>query len=425
METDSILSATALGISLVWFAIISLGVAGISSVSRQRVQQLKSQGLPGSGTLDRLHRTAMGPAGSLTVVRAICFSAALISSVALIITVEGLDWVGVAIVSLAVLIFLGLTDGVSRAVASTHGEQIALRFSILALVLAWLLKPLLAAQVRLIGQAARTRLDEESPGPEIILHEGVLQLDPDAEPLDEHEARMIRGVVRLDKTVAREIMVPRVDLVAAEVGISVAELAQQMTAGGHSRIPVYVSDLDHIEGIAYARDVLRLMVDTEDSATSRNLREVIRPALFIPESKTLEELLDEFQRRRVHMAVVVDEYGGVSGIVTIEDLLEEIVGEIQDEFDVGEPEIIPVTEGEYIMDARVSIDQLNELLNVYVEGDGFDTLGGFVYQRLGKIPSAGDGVDYYDGLRVEVVSTVGRRLKRLKVTKTSERDSGA
>ena len=412
METDSILAATALAVSLVWFAIISLGEAGISSVSRQRVQHLKVQDLPGSGTLDHLHRTAMGPAGALAVIRAICFSAALISSVALMITVEGLQWAGVSLVSLAVLIFLGVTDGASRAVASTHGEQIALRISIPTRALAWLLKPLLAAQARLIRQAARIHLDDASSAPDIIPHEGVFQFDPDAKPLDAREARMIRGVVRLDKTVAREIMVPHVDLVAAEVGTSVAELAQQMIAGGHSRVPVYASDLDHIEGIAYARDVMRHLVDAKVSATL-SLRDVIRPALFIPESKTLEELLNEFQERRVHMAVVVDEYGGVSGIVTIEDLLEEIVGEIQDEFDFAEPEIVPVTDGEYIMDARVSIDQLNELLNVYVEGEGFDTLGGFVFQRLGKIPSAGDNVDY-DGLRVEVVSTVGRRLKRLK-----------
>ena len=422
VETDSILSATALGISIVWFAVLSLGEAGISSVSRQRVQQLRSQDLPGAGTVDDLHRTAMGPAGALTVLRAICFAAALISSVALIITLEGLNWGLVTLVSLAALVFFGLTDGVSRAVAYRHGEQVALRISIPARTLAWLLKPLLAAQARLTGQAATMHLNGASSSPEFIPHEGIFQLDPDAEPLDEHEVRMIRGVVRLDKTAAREIMVPRVDLVAAEVGTSVAELAQRMISGGHSRIPVYASDLDHIEGIAYARDVLRLLVDTEDSAPL-DLRDVIRPPLFIPESKTLEELLNEFQERRVHMAVVVDEYGGVSGIVTIEDLLEEIVGEIQDEFDVGEPEIVPVTEGEYIMDARVSIDQLNDLLNVDVEGDGFDTLGGFVYQRLGKIPSAGDGVDY-DGLKVEVVSTVGRRLKRLKVTRTAEQDSG-
>ena len=117
------------------------------------------------------------------------------------------------------------------------------------------------------------------------------------------------------------------------------------------------------------------------------------------------------------MAIVVDEYGGVSGLVTIEDLLEEIVGEIQDEFETVEPDVEAIGEGAVLLDARVSIDQLNELLDVTVEGDGFDTVGGFVYERLGRIPSSGDVVEY-DGLKIEVVSTVGRRLKKLRVTKT-------
>ena len=116
------------------------------------------------------------------------------------------------------------------------------------------------------------------------------------------------------------------------------------------------------------------------------------------------------------MAIVVDEYGGVAGLVTIEDLLEEIVGEINDEFDIDEPEIEPIGENEFMIDARVSIDQLHELLRVSVEGNGFDTVGGFVYQRLGRIPATGDTVEY-DGLKIEVVSTVGRRLKRLRVSR--------
>ena len=149
---------------------------------------------------------------------------------------------------------------------------------------------------------------------------------------------------------------------------------------------------------------------------------MVRPVLFIPESKTLEELLTEFQDRRVHMAIVVDEYGGVAGLVTIEDLLEEIVGEINDEFDVDEPEVQPIGVNEFLMDARVSLEQLQELLQVVVEGNGFDTVGGLVYQILGRIPATGDSVEY-DGVRIEVRSTVGRRLKRLHVSRRPPGDS--
>jgi len=216
-------------------------------------------------------------------------------------------------------------------------------------------------------------------------------------------------------------MIPRVDMVVAEIDTPIAELADMMMSSGHSRIPIYRDNQDSIEGIAYARDILQHLIQDEQS---RNLvvENIIRPALFIPEAKTLEELLSEFQQSRVHMAIVVDEYGGVSGLVTIEDLLEEIVGEIMDEFDVGEPEVVELNENQYMMDAGISLDDTSELLGVYVEGDGFDTLGGFVYQRLGKIPSPGDVVDY-DGLKIEVVSTTGRRLKRLRVTKKVLKDA--
>jgi CBS domain containing-hemolysin-like protein len=228
---------------------------------------------------------------------------------------------------------------------------------------------------------------------------------------------MIKAVVQLDTTVAREIMVPRVDVVAAEADTPLNLLAEQMLEGGHSRIPVFTTDLDHIDGIAHARDILQYLSDSE-ALSELTALQVARPALFIPESKTLEELLDEFQEKRVHLAVVVDEYGGVEGIVTIEDLLEEIVGEIQDEFDVSEPEIQPIGIDEYLVDARLNIDEFNEALQVSVENDGFDTVGGFVFERLGTIPSVGDFVQY-DGLRIEVMSTLGRRMKMLKVTRTS------
>ena len=227
---------------------------------------------------------------------------------------------------------------------------------------------------------------------------------------------MILGVVGLDKTVAREIMVPRVDMVAAEIGTSIAELAEQMVKVGHSRIPIYRGDLDHIVGLAYARDMLSHLLLQEETAATL-VESLTRPALFIPESKTLEELLKEFQESRVHMAIVIDEYGGVSGLVTIEDLLEEIVGEIQDEFDAGEPQFERINANEMVIDARVSIEELNELLSVSIQGDGFDTLGGLVYHQLGRIPSPGDSVEY-DGFSVQVISTVGRRLKRLRVKKS-------
>ena len=417
METDSSLSAIALAISLLVFAIVAVFEASIASIRRERLQILVSHEAPGSATLERLYWLPMGPTGPLSLLKVVALSAAVVSASALVTTLMDMRWLIVALVTLAAVAFLGAVQMAAKALAALYGEHIALKVARPARALAWLLNPVLTLQAGMTQRMLLGRSAGADSTPEMVPTEINLPLESAAEPLDEREVRMIQAVVRLDKTIAREIMVPRVDMVAVEMGTSIADLAEQMVIGTHSRIPAYRGDLDHIEGITYARDVLRHMVQNNETSQIQ-VDNVIRPALFIPESKSLAELLNEFQQKRVHMAIVVDEYGGVSGLVTIEDLLEEIVGEIQDEFDVGEPQIERVSDNEFLMDARVSIDQLSELFGVPIEGDGFDTLGGLVYQGLGKIPSPGDVVAY-DGLQIEVISTAGRRLKRLRVVKTS------
>ena len=420
MEIDSTLAAAAVATSLLSFAAASVIEASVASLRRERVQRLVAEGSPGSVYLDRLHALPMGPTAALSLLKHVSMAGALVSSAALAIAGAGVDWKIMAPVSAGALLVLGFIHVAGRTVALAYGELIALKAASEVHALAWLVSPVLATQ----GTLARRVLGMVGPdrgiAPDLVPNEIDLGMDSNDQPVDEREARMIRGVVRLDQTTAREIMVPRGDMVAVDIGTSIAELADQMIKGGHSRIPVFRGDTDHVEGIAYARDVLRHLALGEQPSTAA-VETVVRPALYIPESKTLEELLSEFQQRRVHMAIVVDEYGGVSGLVTIEDLLEEIVGEIQDEFDVAEPEIEVVGDKVFEMDARVSVDQLNELLSVSVEGEGFDTLGGFVYQRLGKMPSPGDSVEY-DGLKIEVMSTTGRRLKRLKVTMSKSQE---
>ena len=235
-----------------------------------------------------------------------------------------------------------------------------------------------------------------------------------SDQLDDHEIRMIKGVFRLDRTSVREIMTPRVDIVVSSINIDLKALSELMLSSGHSKIPVYENDIDHIRGMAYARDVMGLLLKDTTSINKNIQHSLIRPALFVPETKILEELLTQFQQEQVHIAIVVDEYGGVSGIVTIEDLLEEIVGEIEDEFDLGNAEIEKVSPDTFIIDGKISLDQVNELFAIDIEGDGFDTLGGLVYQRLGKIPSVGDNISI-GKLNVEVKETVGRRVKKLIV----------
>ncbi|MCH8950368.1 MAG: HlyC/CorC family transporter, partial [Chloroflexi bacterium] len=184
---------------------------------------------------------------------------------------------------------------------------------------------------------------------------------------------------------------------------------------GFSRIPLYEETIDNIVGIVHAKDILKVQFDGQ---RPESLREVARAPYFIPEGKHIDELLTELREHRVQLAIVVDEYGGTAGLVTIEDVLEEIVGEIQDEYDSEEVTIERVTDDEAIIDARVGLEELNELFSLEIEGEDFDTLGGFVYHQLGRMPAPGDELQA-DGLNMRVLSVMGRRIKKVRVTKVA------
>ena len=237
----------------------------------------------------------------------------------------------------------------------------------------------------------------------------------------EYEKRMIRGVIALEEKTAREIMVPRIDMAVVEIDESITDVAQVATEKGFSRIPVFRESIDDIAGIVYAKDLLRAVTN---GGRARVLSDLMRPAFFIPESKRLDELLTEMQARRVHMAVVVDEYGGTAGIVTIEDLLEEIVGEIEDEYDVAGPRTQVLSEDVAIVDGGASTDVLAELFECEVDSEDFDTIGGFVMHHLGRLPAPGDVVLESD-LRFEVLSVRGRRVGQVRVERPGEHKAEA
>ena len=234
--------------------------------------------------------------------------------------------------------------------------------------------------------------------------------------LDARERLMIRSILRLDESTTREVMVPRVDIVALEVDTLLKEVAEKLVDSGHSRLPIYDETIDKIIGVVHALDVLPLLSDDTGYTPLTN---ILRPAFFIPESKRLDELLQEFQEKHIQMAIVVDEYGGTEGLVTIEDLLEEIVGEIDDEFSRQiEPQAMPLANGGLVVDARITLSYLSDFFSMPIEMPDVDTVGGLVYSYLGKIPTTGDEVMYED-LRIEVISLIGRRIKKLKVSRLS------
>ena len=229
--------------------------------------------------------------------------------------------------------------------------------------------------------------------------------------VDHEEMKMIKGILRMDVVKVREIMKPRVDLVTIEIDSELNELAELISKSGYSKIPVIGDSIDDVKGIVYAKDTLKINLEHNEAL---KINEIIRPAIYVPESQNLEQLLSEFQDNRTRIAIVMDEHGGISGLVTVTDLIEEIVGELVDEFDQPDPSFYKINENNLIVDAKVSISDLNEEIGSSIQINGYDTIGGLVYKELGKMPSVGDRVNF-EGLEIVVQSTIGRRIGKLRI----------
>ena len=230
------------------------------------------------------------------------------------------------------------------------------------------------------------------------------------------EKDMIKGVVELSETTVKEVMVPRIDVVFVSQDTGLSETIKTLLECGHSRVPVYNDTIDNVSGILYAKDLLKYINSEPIALEKIRLEDVIRKPFFIPESKKLDSLLIEFKRKKVHIAVAVDEYGGVSGIVCMEDIIEEIVGEIQDEFDNEDEEIINLGDGAYLCDARINIEDLNEQIGTDIPMDEFDTLGGFVFDLFGKIPVKYEKVSV-NNLDFIIQEVDGHKVSRIKILK--------
>jgi putative hemolysin len=229
--------------------------------------------------------------------------------------------------------------------------------------------------------------------------------------LEREERQMIYSIFQFGETLAREIMVPRIDVLALEVATRLSEAVQAFIRSGHSRLPVYEESIDNIVGLLYAKDLLRTMNGEKKKV---ELRELLRPAYFVPETKKADELLTEMQSQRIHMAVVVDEYGGVAGLVTLEDIVEEIIGEIRDEYDTSEELLYqPAGADEYIFQGRISLDDFNQVMESHLPKVEADTLAGFLYEQMGRVPQGGETLQV-DGLLLTVEQVAGRRIRRVR-----------
>jgi putative hemolysin len=308
---------------------------------------------------------------------------------------------------------------VPKQVGLAHSERVARMFAGPVDVLGRIFRPLVAVLTgvtRVVSRLFGANVDasERISADEIRL---IIEQGGEQGVLEAEEEQMIHAVIELGDQRVHEVMVPRIAMVSLPTTGSFEEAIDTVVEGGHSRIPVYEASIDEIVGILYAKDLLPFL---KAGAPERPpLRSLLRTPVFVPESMTVDDLLHELQRRKVHIAIVLDEYGGTAGLVTIEDLIEEIVGEIQDEYDVEEPLIVQLSDDEARVDGRAAIDDLGELFDTDLaleDEDEYDTVGGLIYHRIGGVPKPGDRVSV-DGLDLTVETTDGRRVGKVLVVR--------
>jgi putative hemolysin len=387
--------------------------ASLVYIDRARLRHMLEEGTPRASALMRLLDDQTSSLSTILVVYtlAVCAAAAAAFWFDLDLWLTTAPWVAIVAAVLELLVLL-VVQFLGRVVAIARPERVALTFvrpvELLSRIFFFVLVPLNALDAwvrRLLGvQRSITPADAEDRLRHLV--EGNTDLEED-------EREMIASVIELGEQPVREIMVPRIDIVAAPDTSTVRDVLDRIVASGHSRIPIFDSTIDNITGVVYAKDLLKFLRDGQQNAPCKPLA---REPSFVPETKKVDELLHEMQQRRVHLSIVVDEYGGTAGLITIEDLIEEIVGEIQDEYDVEEAPIEEVSENEALFDARVSIRDVNDTLDLDIEDEDFDTLGGLLYHELGKVPNVGDEVRV-DGALVTVLTTTGRRVRKVRVMK--------
>ena len=284
-----------------------------------------------------------------------------------------------------------------------------------------LLRPVTSPLIRLATTPRRERHEpsEGDPGPHAAAAAAPGAHDPDgvdAGAIEREERRLLRSIVDFGDTLVREVMTPRPDIVAVRADATLAEIRALFAEQEYSRLPVFSDNLDNIQGFVFVKDLVHLAGMTDED---RPIAGLLRPAHLVPETKRVADLLKELQRQHAQSAIVVDEYGGTAGLVTVEDLLEEIVGEIRDEYDVESEPIVDEGNGTFVFNAKVDVDKVADRLGVDIERQGFETVGGYVLSHLGRVPTAGESFDV-DGLSVEVLEAERRRVHRVRIRRRQE-----
>ena len=411
-STDVLLLALAAGL-VAMAALLAGADAALARVSRVSVEEFVREGRGGSL---RLQQVVSDPARYVNValfLRAIAEITATVLVTVVTLTLFPQRWEAVLVSSSSMVVIAYVFVGVApRTLGRQHAGRVALLSARPLYALATFLAPLTKVLILLGNALTPGRGFRDGPFTSEAELRDLVDLAEERSLIQDDERQMIDSVFELGETLAREVMVPRTDMVFIERQKTLRQAFSLGLRSGFSRIPVIGDNEDDVVGIIYLKDVARRIYDHRESESTERVESLMRPAFFVPDSRPADGLLKDMQARRTHIAVVVDEYGGVGGLVTIEDILEEIVGEIADEYDTEErPQIEETASGDYRVNSRLHVDELVELFKIELDEEDLedvDTVGGLMAKRLGKVPISGATVEV-DGIRLTAESTAGRR----------------
>jgi CBS domain containing-hemolysin-like protein len=414
LNAESSLVIVGVGLCLVLIAFTSAVDAALSAISRHRLNLLKEEQTPRARALFRLLSDPYRFKSAVLLLHAAAMIAATVFMLRLVDGLGALWHLGV--LALLLLLLMIFSVALPKALVARDPASAGHLLAGPMMLLTQLLWPLISAISLVTNPLIRLLSGQQSPQFPLVTEEELLLLVNVGEEeglIEPDERQMIEGIFSFGDTVVSEVMIPRVDIVALDATTTLDVALDMAIANGHSRIPVYRETIDRIAGILYVKDLLpALRAGRHDLP----LAGLLRSPYFVPETMKVDMLLKDLQARKVHLAIAVDEYGGTAGLVTIEDLLEEIVGEIQDEYDAEEPSIQVIGEGELIADARIPIDDINDQTGLDLRSEESDRIGGMVYERLGRVPLVGDIVQLTDGVMVTVLSVDGLRPRQLRIT---------
>ncbi|MEI7778790.1 MAG: hemolysin family protein [Actinomycetes bacterium] len=393
-------------------ALLVAGEVAIGRVSRSRVDELRRDGSRRATALVKLLDNRARYVNVLLLAQLATTAVALVIAtiVALDVVPASRPWAVVLAAGVMTFVSFVVLGVAPRTLGRQHAEPIALAFAAPARVLGVILGPVANALILLGNMLTPGKGYREGPfATQAELRELVDLAEAD-DVIEDDERQMIHSVFELGDTIAREVMVPRMDMIVIEGTKTLRQAISLGLRSGYSRIPVIGENFDDIVGIVYLKDITRRTYEHHEAESAERVESLMRPPYFVPDSKNADELLREMQAARVHLAIVVDEYGGTAGLVTIEDILEEIVGEITDEYDVAAPEVEALADGNYRVHARMHVEDFAELVGIHLDSDeeGVDTVGGLLAKRLGRVPLPGSTVAV-GGFQLTAERAEGRR----------------